>query len=154
MRSIFTITDDEKENNYYFKAENDYNSLEFIIKRVASEDFVVSNSFCANCQNAAEKYLKHIIIKRLQNKQFSHSEYEEYKELMKSHNLTDILDYMYTYIPNFQIDDNKVLETDEFYQRVRYPSYNSYNVTLDEMKQAWEALKYVKEFVDDYCNYK
>ena len=121
-------------------AENDYEYFMYSYK-----SGYVANNMAANAQNAAEKYLKHLI------ERYDHDmeRLDTRKRVLKIHNLSPLLNYLSNEM-NVQIsfDTRQYINAlNSYYFNTGYPGDDSFFVSRDDIEICKEGLEICRNFV-------
>ena len=115
-------------HDWFERADEDLKVAEILMKETGNP-----NPVCFHSQQAAEKYLKGFLA------------YHE-KHIRKVHDLKALLAFCIQIDSSFEALDTPAAFLDQFYIETRYPG-DIPEFTLTEARKAYEAAKFVKEFI-------
>jgi HEPN domain-containing protein len=128
-----------KKHSYYDFAENDYKFYENNYQQGNEGNLMASIA-----QEICEKYLKHII------EDYVECDLNEKSEVLHTHNLRRILNYISEKLEDFECDRNEILKCNGFYFETRYPGEESYFVTREDIDNAHSGVLACKQAVEQY----
>ena len=131
-------------NTYYDFAKNDY---DYLLR--SYESGWVMNGMCANAQNVCEKFLKHLIDAYSDPKDTLDE--SKLERALRTHSLKVLQKYLKNEMGIEMTPETAdiIMKADGYYFSARYPGDDSYFVDADDVKQAVEAAKECKTFVDN-----
>lgn len=123
--------------SYFDMAENDYQFL-----KKDYDEGRVGNVMCSIAQCICERYLKQIIISNVQTGNPT--------DVLKSHSLKALKNYIVNNIPDFSCDWKTVMQANGYYFSARYPGDDSFMVERDDVQEAWESVEEVRNATINY----
>ena len=119
---------------FYDYAENDY----LFLKDIDKTNTNAYNAYCALSQSVCERYLKHIVDEHV--RPTSAVEEKEKEDVLRTHSLRKLCNYLGRYLPAFVVDTAAVYKAEGFYFAVRYPGDSSYFAELNDVEACEEAV--------------
>lgn len=129
----------EKKLSYYDYAEDDYNYLKDCI-----DAGIYRTSTASIAQETCVRYLKHVIITRFSLKAND--------MIMVTHSLRNLVRFIQDCTNDFEIDEKKLINIDEYYGHTRYPGNDSFFADKDDILEAFTVVKETKRAVDGYLH--
>lgn len=99
------------------------------------------NAMVAQAQRVCECYMKHAITKSLMNN----------NEVMMSHNLRSLYDYMQDIGLDLKPIRSEVMLLNNFYTHTRYPGREAFLASKEDITAAVKAIENIVKFIVRYC---
>lgn len=99
------------------------------------------NAMVAQAQRVCECYMKHAITKSLMNN----------NEVMMSHNLRSLYDYMQDIGLDLKPIRSEVMLLNNFYTHTRYPGREAFLASEEDITAAVKAIENIVKFIVRYC---
>ena len=123
-------------NNYFSIGELDYISAQELLKI----NLVNYNTVAVHCQQACEKYLKHLVVLHNIEPQYI-STYGESKMILASHNLVSIMHFLEDNGVSINVSKRHLDFLSKFYFKARYPGDQFIEV---DSKTAGQCIVYTE----------
>ena len=133
-------------NTYYDYAYNSYLHL-INMKDIQPYSY---NSICAESQSVCERMLKYIV--ELFVNANTDSSAIAYADILRTHSVKRLLDYLEAELPDFDINYDTVVRVNGYYFEVRYPGENSYFAKRRDVDISLAAVRSCVASVTEYIN--